>query len=72
MKPGGRIAILDLLKHNFEDVRELYAHLWLGFGEAEMDRFLRLAGFRSIYTATVHREEQAPHFETLLAVANKP
>ena len=72
LRPGGRIAILDLVKHNFEDVRELYAHLWLGFAEAEMERFLKRAGFRQIVTAVVHREEQAPHFETLLAVANKP
>ncbi len=72
LKPGGRIAILDLVKHNFEDVRELYAHLWLGFAEAEMERFLKRAGFRGIHTAVVHRENQSPHFETLLAVANKP
>jgi len=72
LKPGGRIAILDLLKHNFEDVRELYAHLWLGFAEADMERFLKRAGFRQVHTAVVHKEESAPHFETLLAVANKP
>ncbi len=72
LKPGGRIAVLDLLKHNFEDVRELYAHLWLGFAEVEISRFLRRAGFRQIHTAIVHKEATAPHFETLLAVANKP
>jgi len=72
LKPGGRIAILDLLKHNFEDVRELYAHLWLGFAEVEMERFLKRAGFRQIHTAVVHKEETTPHFETLLAIANKP
>jgi len=72
LKPGGRIAVLDLLKHNFEDVRELYAHLWLGFAEVEMGRFLKRAGFRQIHTAIVHKEATAPHFETLLAVANKP
>lgn len=72
LKPGGRIAVLDLLKHKFEDVRELYAHLWLGFAEVEMGRFLKRAGFRQIHTAIVHKEATAPHFETLLAVANKP
>ncbi len=72
LKPGGRIAVLDLLKHNFEDVRELYAHLWLGFAEVEMGRFLKRAGFRQIHTAIVHKEATAPHFETLLAVGNKP
>ncbi|MDQ6677169.1 MAG: metalloregulator ArsR/SmtB family transcription factor [Acidobacteriota bacterium] len=72
LKPSGRIAILDLVKHNCEDVRELYAHLWLGFAEVEMARFLKRAGFRAVHTSVVHREATPPHFETLLAVANKP
>jgi ArsR family transcriptional regulator len=36
-----------------------------------MRRFLREAGFREIETAVVHREEQAPHFETLFATGLK-
>ena len=31
LKPGGRIVVLDLLKHHFEEARELYADVWLGF-----------------------------------------
>jgi ubiquinone/menaquinone biosynthesis C-methylase UbiE/DNA-binding transcriptional ArsR family regulator len=71
LKPAGRIAILDLVKHNFEEAREMYAHLWLGFSEVEMLRFLQQAGFRNIQTAIVHRDESAPHFETLLVTGDK-
>jgi len=31
VRPGGRIAILDLLRHQFEEAREMYADVWLGF-----------------------------------------
>ena len=41
LKPGGRIAILDLNRHHFEEAREMYADLWLGFTEPEIDRFLK-------------------------------
>jgi ubiquinone/menaquinone biosynthesis C-methylase UbiE/biotin operon repressor len=71
LKPAGRVAILDLVKHNFEEAREMYAHLWLGFSELEMERFLKQAGFRNIRTAIVHRDENAPHFETLLTTGGK-
>lgn len=71
LKPGGRVAILDLVKHNFEEAREMYAHLWLGFSEVEMERFLNQAGFCNIQTAIVHRDENAPHFETLLTTGDK-
>jgi ArsR family transcriptional regulator len=71
LRPGGRIAILDLKKHNFEEAREMYADLWLGFSEVELDEFLEAAGFESVEVCTVHREKQAPHFETLLAVGRK-
>ena len=71
LKPGGRIIVLDLLRHTYEVARELYADLWLGFTEVEVTRFLRQAGFKNIETSVVHTEEAAPHFETLLAVGDR-
>ena len=37
LKPGGRIVVLDLIRHNYEEAREMYADLWLGFTEVEVD-----------------------------------
>ena len=71
LKPGGRIVVLDLVRHSYEEARELYADLWLGFTEVEVRRFLNHAGFKNIETSVVHSEESAPHFETLLAVGDK-
>jgi ubiquinone/menaquinone biosynthesis C-methylase UbiE/DNA-binding transcriptional ArsR family regulator len=72
LKPGGRIAILDLLRHQFEEAREMYADVWLGFTEYELQSFLKKSGFRNIHTAIVHREVEPPHFETVSAVADLP
>ena len=71
LKPGGRIVILDLQRHAFEEARELYADVWLGFTHVELLDFLRKARFRAADVATVHREDEAPHLETVLAVAEK-
>jgi ArsR family transcriptional regulator len=71
LRPGGRIAILDLRRHHFEEARELYADLWLGFSEAELEASLRGAGFSDVEIAIVHREAEAPFFETVLAIGRK-
>ena len=71
LKPGGRILVLDLVKHHCEEARELYADLWLGFTEVDMQRLLRKAGFTNVNSAVVHRESKAPHFETMLAVGDR-
>jgi ubiquinone/menaquinone biosynthesis C-methylase UbiE/biotin operon repressor len=71
LKPGGRIAILDLAKHRFEEARELYADEWLGFSEVELESAMEKAGFHGIEISVVHKEAEAPHFQTLLAVADK-
>ena len=68
---GGRILILDLARHRFEEARELYADEWLGFGEAELEEMLKDAGFRNIEIGIVDRDPESPQFQTLLAVADK-
>jgi len=70
--PGGRIVILDLARHRFEEARELYADEWLGFSEADLEAMLERAGFTSVSTSVVDKEPEAPQFQTLLAVAHKP
>jgi len=72
LKPGGRIVILDLVKHRFEEAREIYADEWLGFSETELESMLEKTGFRKIQTSVVHKEPETPQFQTLLAVADKP
>ncbi|PWU16737.1 MAG: transcriptional regulator [Verrucomicrobia bacterium] len=71
LKPGGQILILDLAKHTFERARELYGDRWLGFAESDLHRWLEEAGFKKIEINVVAREEQPPHFETVLAGGQK-
>ncbi len=68
---GGRIVILDLAKHRFEEARELYADEWLGFSESELEAMLEEAGFAAVQTSVVHKEPETPQFQTLLAVGDK-
>lgn len=69
LKPGGRLIVLDLLQHGFEEARELYADRWLGFSESDLAAMLEKAGFSSVETAVADREKDSPGFQTLLAVA---
>src|ERR1700679_4270880 len=40
LKPGGRITVLDLLQHRFAEARALYADVWLGFSEVQLESLL--------------------------------
>ena len=71
LKPGGRIVVLDLKRHGFEQAREMYADTWLGFSEVELRGFLEKAGFGEVQSWIVDRERQAPAFETILAMGRK-
>jgi ubiquinone/menaquinone biosynthesis C-methylase UbiE/biotin operon repressor len=71
LKPGGRIVILDLKKHSFEQARDLYADTWLGFSEVELRGFLESTGFIGVQSWVVDREAQSPGLETILAMGRK-
>jgi ubiquinone/menaquinone biosynthesis C-methylase UbiE/DNA-binding transcriptional ArsR family regulator len=71
LRPQGQILILDLLRHNFAKATELYGDRWPGFAESDLHRWLEAAGFRRIEISVVAREEQPPHFATILAGGEK-
>jgi len=71
LRPGGQILILDLARHTFQKAHELYGDRWLGFAESDLQGWLEGAGFKRVDISVVAREEQAPHFETILAAGQK-
>jgi ubiquinone/menaquinone biosynthesis C-methylase UbiE/biotin operon repressor len=71
LAPGGRVVILDLVQHRFEEARELYADEWLGFSEAELESMMGRAGFVDVEASIVHKETEMPQFQTLLADGRK-
>jgi len=71
LKKNGRIVVLDLLNHNFDKARELYADRWLGFSEVKLHELLEQGGFRDVEVSVVSREKQNPHFQTVFATGVK-
>lgn len=71
LRDGGQLMILDLLKHDFSRAKDLYGDRWLGFPESDIHRWLEDAGLREIEISVVAREEEPPHFQTLLASATR-
>ncbi len=71
LRPGGQLMILDLLEHDQRTVTEHLGDRWPGFNETTLHTWLRNAGFKQIETARVDREEEPPHFQTVLATGTK-
>ena len=71
LEDGGRIIIIDLLEHDFEKARELYADVWLGFSQNKLYQLLKDAGFKQIEINIVSKETEEPFFQTILASAVK-
>jgi ArsR family transcriptional regulator len=67
LRPGGQLTVLDLKEHTFEQARDLYADVWLGFKESVLHGYLKQAGFQQVEVTVVSREPAEPCFETLLA-----
>jgi ArsR family transcriptional regulator len=72
LRCGGRIVVLDLVRHDVEAARDMYGDLWLGFTEVELSSLLRQSGFNNVDISRVDRAEEAPHFESLMAIGIKP
>lgn len=69
LRKGGRLIVLDLNQHHFDQARELYGDYWLGFSEADLREWLAAAGLREIEVQLLTPEDEPPHFQPTLASA---
>jgi ArsR family transcriptional regulator len=48
LRPGGRLLVIDMAKHDRMEYAEQMGHVWLGFEPAELVEWLDEAGFESV------------------------
>jgi ArsR family transcriptional regulator len=58
LRPGGRVLVVDMLPHDREEYQQQMGHVWLGFSEKQISRFLTGAGFGE---ATIRSLPVDPH-----------
>jgi len=67
LRKGGRLIVLDLNQHHFDQARELYGDHWLGFSEADLHAWFAAAGLGAIEVTLLTPEAEPPHFQPTLA-----
>ncbi len=72
LRPGGRLLVTSLARHEHRAVVETYGHVNLGFSDRDLRRFAEKAGLQVTSLETVTRERRPPHFEVISLIANKP
>ncbi|MGO9834159.1 MAG: metalloregulator ArsR/SmtB family transcription factor [Polyangiaceae bacterium] len=72
LRSGGRLVLLCLDQHKQRDVTAPYGERHPGFSAREIRKLLSRAGLETISCEIVCREVKKPHFQVLLAIADKP
>jgi SAM-dependent methyltransferase len=72
LRPGGRLLILEMQRHQRAAFREEMGHLWLGFSTDEIEQWLVDAGFRDIRVAEPPADPEASGPLLMSARARRP
>jgi ArsR family transcriptional regulator len=48
LRPGGRVLVVDMLPHDRQEYQQQMGHVWLGFSDKQIERFLTGASFTDV------------------------
>ena len=71
LQPGGRVLIVDMLPHDHEEYQQQMGHVWLGFSEKQISRFLTGAGFGNVLIRTLPVDSHAKGPALFAAIATR-
>jgi ArsR family transcriptional regulator len=71
VRSGGRVLVVDMLPHEREEYQQQMGHVWLGFSEKQISRFLAGAGFGDVRVRPLPADPDAKGPALFAAVAVK-
>jgi ubiquinone/menaquinone biosynthesis C-methylase UbiE/DNA-binding transcriptional ArsR family regulator len=71
LRCGGRVLIVDMLPHDRVEYQQQMGHVWLGFSDKTMKKFLEGAGFTGVSITTLPADEAAKGPSLFVATARK-
>ena len=71
LRPGGRVLVVDMLPHERQEYQQQMGHVWLGFSEKQIGKFLTDAGFSDVRTRLLPADPEAKGPALFAAAAGK-
>ena len=71
VRRGGRILVIDMLTHDRQEYQQQMGHVWLGFSEKQIARFLTGAGFNDVRVRLLPADPEAKGPALFAAVGTK-
>ena len=71
VRPGGRLLVIDMQPHEREEYQQQMGHVWLGFSEKQVARFLAGAGFDDVRVRALPADPEAKGPALFAAVATR-
>jgi SAM-dependent methyltransferase len=72
LRPGGRLVLLSLDEHRQQEITMTYGERHPGFSPRALRALLSRAGLDVVTCEIACRETKKPHFQVILAIADKP